>query len=109
MQKENRKRLKIYLLPVVLTAIVFNIPKFFEAKLSFDQDKTTKIEATDLRENPYYSIYYFNLGRGAVLSFLPSIFLVLLNYRIYREMKSQPVVVTRESVRAKEFQIKKRK
>ena len=96
-------------MPVVFTAILFNIPKFFEAKTVPDKDDTLKIDTTDLRENPYYSIYYNTLGRGAALSFLPSVFLILLNYKIYKAMKSHPDVVNQETIRGREFQIKRRK
>ena len=92
-------RLKRYLVPVLLMAIVLNIPKFFEAKISYNggrYENVTKIDTTELRENPYYSIY--SNARGAVLSLIPSLLLACLNYKIYSKMKSQPDILAQESM-----------
>ena len=99
----------MYLIPVILTAFLFNIPKFFESKAVRNENGTLRIDITDLRENPYYSVYYSSLGRGFILSFLPSVMLFVLNYRIYRMMKSQPNIVDQQSIRGKEYQIRRRK
>ena len=99
----------MYLIPVILTAFLFNIPKFFESKAVRNHNGTLKIDVTDLRENPYYSVYYSSVGRGFILSFLPSVMLIVLNYRIYRTMKAQPNIVDQQSIRGKEYQIKRRK
>ena len=108
-QPANTKRLMMYLIPVLTTAFLFNIPKFLESKTAEGPNGTLKIDTTDLRENPYYAVYYSSLGRGFVLSFIPSLLLVWLNYKIYRVMKSQPNFLDQQSFRAKEFQIKRRK
>ena len=119
-----QRRLFKYLIPVILFALLFNIPKFFEATISHktlqiaesdnnsNSNETTVwrnvtktfIDTTDLRENPYYSIYYNTVGRGAVLSFLPSVLLIGLNYKIYRKIKSQPVIMVQEN-----FQLRRQK
>ena len=109
MQSDNLKRFIRYLIPVILTAFLFNIPKFLESKTAHGTNGTLKIDTTDLRENPYYSVYYSSLGRGFVLSFLPSVLLVFLNYKIYRVLKSQPNIMNNDSFRAKEFVVKRRK
>ena len=106
---EHRKRFFVYFVPVLLTASLFNLPKFFESQTAIDNNGTLKIDTTDLRENPYYTVYYSSLGRGFVLSFLPSVLLVLLNYKIYRTIKSQPRFGEQESFHAKEFQLRRRK
>ena len=99
----------MYLIPVILTAFLFNIPKFFESKAVRNQNGTLRIDTTELRENPYYSVYYSSLIRGFTLSFLPSVLLLILNYKIYRVMKSQPDVMGNQSIRGKEYQMKRRK
>ena len=99
MRQSYCHRLIRFLIPVLLMAIILNIPKFFEAKLSYDGGRygnDTTIDTTELRENPYYSIY--SNSRGVVLSLIPSVLLAYLNYKIYTKMKSQPDIFAQESM-----------
>ena len=69
-----RKRLLKYLIPVVVFSLVFNIPKFLEARLDTvslgpDEDtNTTRLEViynvTSLRLNPDYMYYYIHWTRS---------------------------------------------
>ena len=106
-QWEHQKRFFKYIVPVILIAFLFNIPKFFESQTARDDNGTLKINTTDLRENPHYSVYYSSLGGGFTLSFLPSVLLVFLNYKIHRTIKSQPTFGEQESFHAREFQLKR--
>ena len=75
-----------YVGPVFAFAIVFNVPKFFEATVEFD-NRTGKYEphlaVTDLRLNPDYSIYYNNFTRLAILGIIPVVMLLFFNSKIY--------------------------
>lgn len=106
---DHCRRLIMYLIPVIFTAFLFNIPKFFESRAVRNQNGTLRIDTTELRENPYYSVYYSSIIRGFTLSFLPSVLLLILNYKIYRVMKSQPDVMGNQSIRGKEYQMERRK
>ena len=79
-----------YVGPVFAFAIVFNVPKFFEATVEFD-NRTGKYEphlaVTDLRLNPDYSIYYNNFTRLAILGIIPVVMLIFFNSKIYHAIR----------------------
>ncbi len=45
------------------------------------------IHATSLRKNEYYSIYYNSWGRLVFLGISPTFLLIILNFKIYKEIK----------------------
>ena len=55
------------------------------------------ISVTAMRTNPYYSIYYINLGRLLVLGIIPLGLLVFFNCDIYKRIKSRSTL-TEENV-----------
>jgi hypothetical protein len=50
----SRRTVLKYILPVLVTSILFNIPKFFESEEKVDPDFPDEpyIDVTDLRTNP---------------------------------------------------------
>ena len=55
-----------------------------------EHDITPKIQITDMRKNPNYSIYYICLCRLIVLGIIPFSLLTFFNYSIYNRIK-QPM------------------
>ena len=92
---------KLYIIPVVVLAIVLNVPKFLEsetvltkaanASLSDDDDEysgpTTKIKVTDLRTDPIYITYYWMWTRLLATGAIPFLILALLNTKIYLSIR----------------------
>ena len=71
-----------YASPVYAFAILFNIPKFLEATVEFDNSTgqyEPYIDITDLRLNPDYSIYYNNFARLTILGIIPVVMLLFFN------------------------------
>ncbi|XP_040567083.1 FMRFamide receptor isoform X1 [Lepeophtheirus salmonis] len=103
--KAIRRRLIKYLVPVLLISIIFNIPKFLEARIVYgfpkimDGNNTTTqhlksipmIRVTELRKNPNYAIYYNNWTRLAILGIIPACMLIYLNYKIYKDIKQRQI------------------
>ncbi|XP_059098618.1 FMRFamide peptide receptor frpr-18-like [Tigriopus californicus] len=108
-----RRRLFKYVIPVVIMAVFVNAPKFFESTVGehailthpntsmlqigngsvpiqvSDADITyiKRIEVTDLRKDPTYTIYYNNWTRLMLIGIVPFILLIYFNYKIYQDVK----------------------
>ena len=88
---------KTYITPVVIIAVLLNIPKFFESETTFRTDKrsnitVTSIGVTDLRLHPNYITYYWMWTRLMATGVIPLLLLALLNSKIYlaiRKSKQQ--------------------
>ena len=52
-----------------------------------DINTTPIISVTDMRKDPYYSIYYISLCRLIVLGIIPFILLTFYNYAIYKNIR----------------------
>jgi hypothetical protein len=92
--RASQVRFLKYLLPVISLSVLFNIPKFFEAEISFDENQLNSteiqlptIDITSLRKNPDYAIYYHNWARLAVLGIVPFVMLVYFNTKIYNDLQ----------------------
>ena len=93
------------MIPVVILSIFANFPKFFESEL-YDVpiippeitkefwdannltasmfNSTKQIQVTELRKDPYYTIYYNNWARLIVIGIAPTIMLIYFNYKVSR-------------------------
>eukprot|EP00094_Tigriopus_californicus_P004760 TCALIF_04580-PA protein Name:"Similar to FR FMRFamide receptor (Drosophila melanogaster)" AED:0.19 eAED:0.19 QI:25/0/0.5/0.5/1/1/2/0/244 len=104
-----RRRLFKYVIPVVIMAVFVNAPKFFESTVGehailthpntsmlqigngsvpiqvSDADITyiKRIEVTDLRKDPTYTIYYNNWTRLMLIGIVPFILLIYFNYKSF--------------------------
>jgi len=79
----HRGHLLTYLLPITFFAVLFNIPKFFESKVSYDGDGNIFVDITELRTNHLYIIYYHNWLRLMIIGILPFAAISFLNFKIY--------------------------
>jgi len=73
--------LSFHIIPVIILAVLINIPKFLESKVGFE-DQTTWIEITDMRKSFEYTLYYQHWTRFLILGIIPLILLTFLNFRI---------------------------
>ena len=84
-------------IPVFMVSFIFNIPKFLEATAGYiyqDDENLTKnvttanviIKVTNLRLDPYYSIYYNNWARLMVLGVIPFVLVVFFNVKVYQSI-----------------------
>ena len=88
---------KAYITPVVIIAMLLNIPKFFESETTYRENKetnttTTSIGVTNLRLHPDYITYYWMWTRLLTTGVIPFLLLALLNSKIYlaiRKSKQQ--------------------
>lgn len=90
-----RKRVVKYVCPVFLLALIFNIVKFFEARISYEailEANTTNViayepllEVAEIRTHPIYSAYN-NWSRLLILGIIPFILLVFFNTKIYNDI-----------------------
>ena len=76
-----------YLVPVFTFSVTFNVPKFLEATLLYDNrtgdPNQPFLTVTDLRLSPEYSIVYNNWIRLVITGIIPFILLVFFNAKIY--------------------------
>ena len=80
----HSRRLIKYVLPITLFAFIFNIPKFLESKLVYnDQDIYMEVTVTDLRMSTTYVTWYHNWARFLTLGIIPFTAICFLNYKIY--------------------------
>ena len=85
------RRLLKYLLPVIVCAVAFNVPRFFEATWDYVQDPETnvthvRLNVTELRINPIYSTYV-NWSQSIVLGFVPAVLLIYFNTKIWIDIR----------------------
>ena len=57
-----------YVIPVFILSVAFNTPKFMEAEIKVDTNRTDQpngayIDLSDMRKNPEYTFYYNNWAR----------------------------------------------
>ena len=79
----HRGRFLTYLLPITLIALIVNIPKFLESKVSHIEDGESFVDVTDLRTNHIYITYYHNWFRLLFLGIIPFFAISFLNTKIY--------------------------
>ena len=75
-----------FLSPLIILAILFNIPKFFESEVKhYQEGNTTKLywDVTDFRMNDMYVTWYINWARLLILGLIPFISIFFLNTKIY--------------------------
>ena len=115
-QERSRPYINVmfYIVPILLSSVLFYFPKFFEFGISFSHemcktdynDENTSdvlrdcpfndylIEETSLRKNKNYIFWYSNVFNHIVTIVMPLILLVFFNYGIYMELnvyrKRQP-------------------
>ena len=100
-------RLLLYIIPVITFSVVYNIPKFFDLKVSeitsnckkkwpndtIQSNCTTTTEyimkPTKLRENDDYILWYINISNLVVTAAIPVILLTFFNYKIYTSLKQR--------------------
>ena len=87
-----RKRLLKYVGPCLILAFLFNILKFFEANVKYEERNGTRevvdLEVAALRTDPIYSAYN-NWSRLIVLGIFPFTLLVFFNTKIYKDINER--------------------
>ena len=84
-------RLILYVLPVVLFSIVYNIPIFlcYEVQQTPSDNSThLKISFTELRKNNLFKMYYVHWTRLVISSIIPFCMLIYYNYVLYQMIKT---------------------
>merc|ERR1712156_1082402 len=95
----------MYIAPVVILSILFNVPKFFETEFAtitihnvtqFDETLNQTVyvnqtmdvlRASKLKLNSTNALLYSNVARLAVTGFIPLFLLGYFNYRIFTVLK----------------------
>ena len=78
----HTKRLIKYVAPITLFSIFFNIPKFFESQVVYENEEVF-MEVTELRMSNQYVLWYHNWARFLILGIIPLTVICFLNYKIY--------------------------
>ena len=106
----NFKRLFRYISPVIILSVLYCIPKCFELRtveklmcvsgtnLTRDSNCTTyhEIEATDMRNNKDYLLWYMNISNLIVTCIVPVSVLVFSSYKTYRSLNAFPQLRARD-------------
>lgn len=89
-----RKRLLKYVGPCFVLALLFNVPKLFEAKVEYKAasanatEYQVELQVAALRTHPIYSAYN-NWSRLIVLGIVPFTLLVFFNTKIYEDISER--------------------
>ncbi len=88
-ERASLRRTLKHVVPVFAFSFLFNLPKFFEAEVTFrDSDPDTPIlRVTELRKDPVYATYYSSWARCWVTGIIPFVLLVWFNTKIYQDIQ----------------------
>jgi len=94
-----KRRTACYVIPVLLIAIILNVPKWMETKYKWTpvESNSTNLteseaeieykmefEISELRDNPNYIHYYVNWTRLLTTGLIPMVMLIYFNFGIFR-------------------------
>ena len=77
-QRSRRLKILLYILPVVISAVIVNIPRFFCYEFI-----NGRVEKTSLRENFHFIVVYNNFVANILTVFGPITMLLFYNWNIY--------------------------
>ena len=83
----HRLRLLKYSLTISVLAVVFNIPKFLEGQVLYDEDDQPYNFPSDLRYNYFYNAVYHCWVRLIFLGIIPFALISSLNIKVYLAIK----------------------
>ena len=83
----HRLRLLKYSLTISVLAVVFNIPKFLEGQVLYDEDDQPYNFPSDLRYNYLYNAVYHCWVRLIFLGIIPFALISSLNIKVYLAIK----------------------
>ena len=88
-ERASLRRTLKYVVPVFMFSFLFNIPKFFEADIEFDEDEpeTPILTVTELRKDPMYATYYSSMARLWITGIIPFFMLAWFNSKIYQDIQ----------------------
>ena len=101
-KNSTRLHFLTFILPALLLAFIFNIPKFLEIELVLIENFNAKANLTEevydfnitsLRLNPDYIFFYIHLARLLVMGILPFISLLFINILIFKKVKTSSVIM----------------
>ena len=93
---EQQKLICSYVIPVILMAMLLNIPKFLEAQFTWIPIRNNETgnsdlmeyeigyKTTDLRDDPNYIQFYINWTRLITTGIIPMGALIYFNFGIFR-------------------------
>lgn len=85
-----KRRLMRYIGPVLVSSVLFNLTKFFEATVVSSSSGNYRIGVAPLRRNPIYSAYV-NWSRLLFLGVVPLALIVFFNSKIYGDVRERRV------------------
>ena len=88
-RQSSSKRILYYILPAIIFALLFNIPKWFSYSIIKVKDEDGdeieyKIVKTTLKTNFHFVVLYENLFSMVITAFAPITLLVFFNWNVYR-------------------------
>ena len=88
--KTSRKRRIVrYMIPVIVSSVIINIPRFFCYKLISLEGNIYEIEKTELRRNFHYVVFYDNFICNILTVFTPINLILFFNWNIYLFVKEK--------------------
>ena len=89
--KNRRNHFFMYLFIVVTLSVLLNATVFWETAIKYDKGDRAYLTASDMRQNPYYSLVYVMIIRLGFSAVLPIFMLMYLNYRIVKGSKRRNI------------------
>ena len=86
--KNRRRRLLMYMLPVIVFAIGYNIPKFFSYELLYSPINKVEMVKTELRKSKDFIVYYLGVSwfTFVLISF---IMIYFLNWKVVKNIQQK--------------------
>ena len=92
MESNSKKHIRFckLIIPVLLVSIILTIPWFFEYRVSKTKKSLSgqpKLEASDFRWSPIYSLTYIAIYSLLLLALIPTVSLIVQSCKIYRAIQ----------------------
>ena len=86
--EQRRKRLLLYLIPILIMSATFNIPRFFDFQVITNSTSgTIELNLTEQACDEYYIIFYENISGTVLTGFLPAFLLIFYSCKTYTALK----------------------
>ena len=100
--ESRRKRTRYYMLPVIIFAVIINLPRWFSRYL-VHEGNTYKIRNTSLKSSFHYVVFYENCVLNIFTVFAPITLLIFFNWSVYNFFQEKRREIVAECSEMQQF------
>ena len=83
----QKKRLYLYIIPIIFVTILFNIPQFFAFKININSENNSSNLLLDLGCDKQYRLYYEFIATTCLFGIIPFSVLIFLSFKTIKILK----------------------